>query len=148
MTTTFLSCNSEDLKIKPQSVCVLVGCSSTGKSHKIRSILLNPHIFFVDPPVKVLYVHKFTEPEHDDLSKFYKRNIKFIRWPLLKRKKPTESATADRTPSLADYLRPRVPSGGILVLDDVQTDLEKSFDNVMFGTALAHHANVTILVCR
>ena len=130
-----LTCSSEDLKIKPQSVCVFVGCSSTGKSHKTRSFLLNPDIYFTQPPTKVLYVRRFVEPEHVQLTNFYKRKIEFITWP----KGPSGT-------SLVDYLRPKLPSGGILVLDDVQTDLEKSFQNVMFGTALAHHNNVIIFI--
>lgn len=138
---TLLTCCTDDLKIKPQSVCVFVGCSSTGKSHKTRSFLLNPDIFFTKRPTKVLYVCRFDEPEHADLKKFYKGDIEIIRWPPSRRRK-----SVNKEISLADFLRPKLTDGGILVLDDVQTDIEKSFENVMFGTALAHHKNVIIFI--
>lgn len=124
-----LTCSSDDLKIKPQSVCMFIGCSSTGKSVKMRSFLLQPDIFFQQPPKRIIYVHRFNEPEFSDLKKIYKRNIEFITWPL-----SNTAISSKKKPhiSIVGYLTPKLAPGTLLVLDDVQVRKYIFYINVFY----------------
>jgi len=116
------------LKFETPANYLIAGCSQSGKSTWIKSLIEHREELFKSPPVEIKYIYNTWQPLFDEMEKL---GVQF------QKELPNQEELMQWSENLSHRL---------LILDDVMISACASSDILTLFTVTAHHRNISSLI--
>jgi len=127
--------DQDQIKFPPQSLILVAGPSSSGKTYYVKKLILNADEVFQEPPKEILYFMQYNQPAYQDLKTSLGDKISF--YDTFPEDYQNIFGWSTRSPDSPPLL---------VVLDDLFEVIIKRPDVLKLFTGIGHHLHITVIL--